>query len=242
MRTRRRITGRRFALLAVLSGLTLLAGCSGAGKTPRRAEIDSAIALFVSGQYEQAIDRLDQLASTLDSDESLREVYYYLGRSHLALGQHHRAIDAFSAGVSYGDTGACVEYLEQLRVYVEGGERSVRRSETVTRSQLAAALARRLLFEDGEPDPAAAGAALEQVVARGWMQALPDGALHGDATVTRAAFYVVMARVCADLGLGPGVLSPYRASLATRGTEAVSGAEVLGVLDELAAIRKTHGG
>jgi tetratricopeptide (TPR) repeat protein len=244
MRSRRRITGRRFALCAVLSGLALLAGCSGAGKTPRRAEIDSAIALFVSAQYELAIDRLDELARTLDSDEALREVYYYLGRSHLALGQHHRAIDAFSAGVSYGDAGACVEYLEQLRAYVEGGERSVRRSETVTRAQLAAALARRLLVEDHEVEPSVIdpGAVIARVVARGWMEELPDGSFHGEAPVTRAAFYVVLARASAQLGYGQSVVAPYRASLATRGDEPVTGAEVSAVLEELAVIRKQHGG
>ncbi len=222
----------------------LLAGCSGAGKAPQRSEIDSAIALFVSGQYEQAIEHLDQLAETLQSEESLREVYYYLGRTHLALGQNNRAIDAFSAGVNYGDTGGSLDYLEQLRVFVEGRESSVRRSETVTRRQLASAMVRRFLLagEGNEPAVGDPGAALEEVIARGWMQRLPDGALHGEDAVTRAALYVACARVSAQWGFGATVISGYRSTLASRGTETVTGAQVSDVLDDLAALRKQYGG
>jgi hypothetical protein len=238
-----RITGRRspLALCAGLIGLTLLVGCSGAGHTSRRAEIDSAVALFVSGHHQQAIARLEVLAQNLQSEENLREVYYYLGRAHLELGQHDRAIDAFSAGVSYGDNGACVEYLERLRALVEGDEGSIRRSETISRRQLASLLARHFMREDpavpGDPDDV-----LRRVVGRGWMTPLPDGSLHGEATVTRAAFYVVLSRLTSQLGYGRTLLGSYAGTLATRGTEAVSGAEVVAALDDLAALVNDYGG
>jgi hypothetical protein len=220
-------------LCAVLTGLTMLAGCSGATRSPR---IDPAIALFVSGQYEQAIERLNDLAASLESEAALREVYYYLGRSHLALGHHHRAIDAFSAGVAYGDTGACVEYLEQLRTVIAGEEKSVVRSERVTRRQLAAAIARRFLGGDSSDE------SLRDVVANGWMAMLPDGSFHGDAHVTRASLYVVCSRMLAQWGLDTGVLGPYREGTAVRGGEPVSGAEVSSLLDELVMLRKRNGG
>lgn len=252
MRTRLRITGRRSArgcgrrnsgLCVVLIALAFFAGCTGAGKTPRRGDIDPAIALFIAGHYAQAVERLGRLAATLESSEDLREVYYYLGRAYLALGERNRAIDAFSAGVSYGDTGACLEYLDRLRTVVQGEEHSVRRSEMVTRRQLAALLVRE--FAPGEADStrvADADAPLRRSVALGWMPALPDGATHGEVAVTRAAFYVTMARLTGQLGYGRTVIAPYARSLTARGREPVNGREVTAVFDELSVLRKQHGG
>jgi tetratricopeptide (TPR) repeat protein len=240
MQSAKRITGRRLALGAVLTGL-IVAGCSGAGKEPSRTEIDPAIALFVSGHYQEAADRLDELAQTLESDESLREVYYYLGRCYLELGRNDRAIEAFSAGVSYGDTGGCVDYLERLQAYVETGERGVRLSERLTRRQLAAEIARavpEVMGAGAGSGPGDPDATLRAVVERGWMRALPDGKLHGDAEVTRAALYVTLSRVANDLGVGGDLLAGYRAAFAARGTESVRGTEASALLDEIARARK----
>jgi hypothetical protein len=226
----------------VLAGVALLAGCTGAGQTPRRADIDSAIALFVDGRYQQAIERFDALAANTQSDEILREVYTYLGRSYLALGQNDRAIDAFAAGVSCGDTGACVDYLEQLQAVISGDTRSMRRSETITRRQLASALAREFIFEGDVTVPDDPDEILRQVTGRGWMDVLPDGALHGNATVTRAAFLVTMSRITSQFGFGRTLLWPLSVDLARRGSEPVGGAEVAATLEELAALRKQYGG
>jgi len=244
MRCTTRVTGRRFVPWVVLVGV-LAAGCSGPSRTPAGKAIDPAVALFVSGQYPQAIERLQQLAASTRSEEELREIYYYLGRSYLAMGRADQAIDAFSAGVAYGDRGACVEYLEQLQAYVGTREGSMLRSEDVTRRQLAAGLLRRVIGESGgegttsfdDPD-----AALRVVVERGWMRALPDGQLHGDAAVTRAALYVVMSRVVADLGLDARSLDEYRTTFTERGSERVTGPEVMSLLDTIAGMRKGHGG
>jgi len=245
MRIKRRIPGRRSlpGLCAVLVGLSLLAGCSGAGQTPPRTEIDAAIALFVSGQHERAVTEFEDLAQTIHDEETLREVYYYLGRSYLALGDNDRAIDSFAAGVSHGDTGPCVDYLEQLRALKEGTARNVRRSEQVTRRQLASLLVREFVFDGAEPPvPGDPDEAIRTAVGRGWMRALPDGALHGDATVTRAAFLVVMARLTADLGFGQTLLPPFADRLSERGTESVSGVDVSAAIEELATLRKNYGG
>jgi tetratricopeptide (TPR) repeat protein len=226
----------------VLAGVVVIAGCTGAGQTPRRADIDPAIALFVNGRYQQAIERFDELAGKTQSDETLREVYYYLGRAYLALGQNDRAIDAFAAGVSYGDNGACVDYLERLQAVIGGDVHSMRRSETITRRQLAAALARQFIVEDDETIPGDPDEILRLVTSRGWMQTLPDGALHGNAVVTRSAFLVTLARITAGFGFGRTLLSPFTADLAGRGSEPVGGAEAAATLEELAALRNQYGG
>jgi tetratricopeptide (TPR) repeat protein len=237
-----RVTGCRIVLCAVVTGV-VLAGCSGAGREPGRAEIDPAIALFVSGAYPEAIDRLTEIAGSTNSEETLREVYYYLGRSYLALGANDRAIEAFSAGVSYGDTGACVDYLEQLQAYVETREGSMRRSEDVSRRQLASGLLRSALGDAevtatvDDPD-----SALRRVVERGWMRALPDGGLHGDAPVTRASLYVILSRVAADLGIDPRALDELRASFVECGAQPVMGPEVSALLDAISNARKRNGG
>jgi hypothetical protein len=80
------------------------------------------------------------------------------------------------------------------------------------------------------------------VVERGWMQRLPDGSLHPDARVTRAAFYVVCSRLVADFGPSTNPTRLYRVDVAERGAQWLPGAEALKVLDELVALRKRDGG
>jgi len=191
----KRITGARCACVVAL--LLVAMGC----RPGTQSETDPAIALYLEGRYDEAVTSLEGLLDTAADDRTRIEIYYYLGRSYMALDDMSAAVEAFSAGVRLGDRGPCLEYLERLQPRFEGTPDAIRRMPAVTRGQLCALVLRWMTPADAEPP---AGVPIELVAERGWIRRLPDGSLHPEAAVTRSALYVFMARMCADIACNAG--------------------------------------
>ncbi|MDH5626862.1 MAG: hypothetical protein OEY69_01070, partial [Candidatus Krumholzibacteria bacterium] len=126
--------------IIVLAAVAL--ACSPSASVDKRSDLDRAVALYVTGDYRGAVDRLQNIARSAPDDATRREAYTYLGRSYIALGDTQAAIDAFSLGVEYGDRGPCVEYLEVLKRYQEGSPEGLHILATITRGELAGAAGR----------------------------------------------------------------------------------------------------
>ncbi len=185
----------------VLAGLLLIA-CSpkGSGIGDYSPSLDPAVELFVQGRYEEAASAFEALSDRVRSKDGLVELYLYLGRAYMAMGQYDRAIDAFAAGVSYGGGGPFQEYLERLGRMKDGSPENIAKAETITRLQLALLIDRLVLGAGPDVDaPSGAGPSGETVnsdaVKNGIVTALPDGDFHGGDKVSRAAFYVVVCRL-----------------------------------------------
>jgi hypothetical protein len=226
------IPGLRIAAALSIAG-TL--ACASAGPNPRR-DLDRAVGKFVAGDYRAAVAELDAVIAASSDPAVQREAYTYLGRAHMALGETDAAVDAFSRGVQLGDTGPCVAYLSLLKQYVEGKPSGLHMSETLTRGQLAGAVAR--MFLGGVSGDASGPTPIAQLERRGWMPRLADGDDHAAAPLTRAALYVVAAHILADAGAADraetAMPGGYRA--AARSTKPVSGTEALAVLERVRAL------
>ena len=194
----KRITGARCACVVAL--LLAAIGC----RPGTQNEIDPAIALYLEGRYDDAIEAFESLLDTAEDDRTRIEIYYFLGRSYMQKDDMSAAVGAFGAGVRLGDRGPCLEYLQMLQPRFEGVPDAIRRQPTVTRGQLAALVTG---WVASSRDALPSGVPIEEMEARGWMRRLPDGELHPQAKVTRASLHVFMARMCADIectGSGPG--------------------------------------
>jgi len=194
----KRITGARCACVVAL--LLAAIGC----RPGTHNEIDPAIALYLEGRYEEAIESFESLLDTADDDRTRIEIYYFLGRSYMQLDDMSAAVDAFGAGVQLGDRGPCLEYLQLLQPRFEGAPEAIRRLPAVTRGQMCSLVARWVAASRGALP---SGAPIEAIAARGWIARMPDGELHAEAEVTRAALHVFIARMCVDIpctGGGPG--------------------------------------
>jgi tetratricopeptide (TPR) repeat protein len=182
----------------VIAGLLAMA-CSPktGGLTDYSASIDPAIELFVEGRYAEAAERLEVLSRRLKSQEGLVETYLYLGRAYLALGQHDRAIDAFTAGASYGGAGPFHEYLVRLKRIIESAPQSVAKAEKISRAQLAQTIDRVVLGIEPGPDGKLKSGEFVSCtsVRRGFITPLPDGGFYPDSYVTRGSFYAVVCKL-----------------------------------------------
>ena len=215
----KRITGARCACVVAL--LLAAVGC----RPGTQNEIDPAIALYLEGRYEEAIESFESLLETAEDDRTRIEIYYFLGRSYMQLDDTSAAVDAFSTGVQLGDRGPCLEYLQMLRARFEGAPDAIKRLPVVTRGQLCALVLRWVASAQGAVP---SGEPTEEIAARGWITRMPDGGLHPEAEVTRAALNVFMARMCEDIectGGGPG---PYPFS-----DQTVNGIEVVQRLEAI---------
>jgi len=238
MNTAQRIPRTGLVLLAILC-VPLLWSCSSSPPAPRDDAIDPAIRLFLDGDYDGAIAELNALLDTPVSDRTRIDIYYYLGRSYLEKGDVHRATDAFTTGVQLGDDGPCLEYLEKTLPAIAGTPRSVRRMLEVPRQQLAA-LVVRWLQAGPESAPDLDGEPLDVADRRGWMSQTADGSLHGEAPVTRAAFYVFASRLCSDVHCAQpveGVLGRY-----PRDDSPMSGVDMMAALGQLIPWKFPDGG
>jgi len=214
-------------------------------------ELNRAVESFIAGDFQDAVRRLEELAPKTDSEEELREVYYYLGRSYLVLEEYHRAIDAFTTGKAVGGGSVFDEYLLRLDFVVSGAPDAVTRSEKVTRGQFAALIDR--MFYAAAVDTSLAGGGASGLaglvsVERGGVQPMPDGKLHTEAYVTRGAFYATVARLVRerDASLDPESLfeNGYQWALTAPDEESnfVTGREVVDTLQRVAdAIEKDNG-
>jgi tetratricopeptide (TPR) repeat protein len=217
-------------------------------------EMDRAVAAFIARDYAEAVERLEALTARADTEEQLREVYWYLGRSHVALEQYDRAIDAFTAGKANGGGVEFDEYLSRLNALISGEQDAVVRSDRVTRAQLAVLIDRMFyrnpFDEAGREQSAGADALLEQLapVTRGVLVALPDGDFHAEAYVTRASFFATVSRLVRErkIEVDTAVLfeGGFAWALATdeKGDRFVSGKQVVHTLQRLAAAQHTYGG
>jgi hypothetical protein len=244
---------RTGAIIPALLTLALLLGsCSSGKRAGGSSALDRAIESYIAGEYHDAVDRLEALARGSGSEEDLLEVYLYLGRSYMALGQHSLAIDAFAAGKTRGGGAVFDEYLRRLDVLVSGAPDVVATAVRVTRAQLAALIDR--MFYAAPED---AGASAEGVVTRlesvrkGIVPVLPDGSFHGEAFVTRAAFYAAVARLMQDRGGAAGAQRifdggyDWALSGAVADTEAdryVSGREAVATLRRVSQAMESNGG
>jgi tetratricopeptide (TPR) repeat protein len=215
----KRITGARCACVVAL--LLAAIGC----RPGTQNEIDPAVALYLEGRYDEAIEAFESLLDTADNDDTRNEIYYFLGRSYMAKDDMSAAVDAFSAGVHLGDRGPCLEYLQMLQPRFEGAPAAIRRLPAVTRGQLSALVIRWVAAGHGAVP---SGVPIEQMAERGWLRRLPDGQLHPEAEVTRASLHVFMARMCADIGCVGGTAGAYPLS-----DETITGIELLQRLERV---------
>jgi len=197
--------------------------------------MDAAIALFVSGEYGDAVVALNDVIESNDDMGIRLEAYCYLGRAHLELGDKNAAVGAFRTAVHLGDMGPSVDYLARLSAELESRPGTIDRSLSVSRRQLAASLVRIL-----QPDPRSGALdttepALERVVAAGWMIRIPDGELHPAEPVTRSAFFITVSRLLTESGLSEA--ASVFPSVDYRSTELITGRELAPVLERIAQLR-----
>ena len=217
-------------------------------------ELDKAVRSYIAGDYENAVERLESLTGRARTEEQFQEVYLYLGRSYLAMGRHHSAIDSFVAGMAHGGGSVFDEYLQRLGAIVSGTPENVARTDHVSRAQLIV-LIERMFYGDEDASAGSGGSgaedrAIDQMdpVARGLVSVLPDGDLHADAPVTRAAFYVVVKRLIADrqIDADTGLLFAggfdWTLESGDNDTYHVTGKEVVTTLERVAAAKNTYGG
>jgi hypothetical protein len=228
-----RISGSRCALVIV--GCAALVACATPGPAPRGGEVDPGVALFVSGRYAEAVAAFEAVLDGGAEPAVKREACYYLGRAYLELGDERAAIDAFATGVRLGDEGPCLAYLEWLQSRLAGDPGHVRRMTVVSRTHMAGLVAH-MLSERNRPVVAADEAPLDALVRMGWLERLPDGALHGEAAVTRASFYVMLSRMCAQTPCA-GALPPF-----PREAEPITGPEAMAALERALDGKGSHGG
>ena len=234
-----RITGAGAATITAVALLVILS-CSSSPPDPRGSDLDPAIGLFLDGEYDHAIAAFTILLETVDSDESRREIYYYLGRCYLEMGEVREAIDAFATGVALGDHGPCAEYLARILPAIEGTPYSVSRMLDVRRVQLASLVIRWLEANPDGFDNDKADEPLSMLAATGWMPRTADGGLHGNAVVTRAGFYVFVSRMCADISCSrtvTEVLGRY-----PRSDDPMPGTEIVAMLGRLIPWKFPDGG
>ena len=233
-----------FLLLAGVIGLAGILACSSpAVETSSRSDFDKAVERFVAGDYRGSIERMEKIVEASNDPAVKQDAYAYIGRAHMALGRPKRAIDAFTLGAHEGDRGECVEYLKQLKQYVEGDPGALHVEEAVTRGELAGAIVRMMdetateAVKPGGPPP------LEILAQRGWMPAAPDGDTHADAPVTRAALYVVVSRILAGRGRTDQIdeIMPGGYDRALKSKEPVSGTEAIAVLERVRLVQEKHG-
>jgi hypothetical protein len=232
MHRTRRNPGFRIALALLCAGALACASAP----ADRSRDLDRAVEEFIDGDYRAAVDELNAVVRESTDPAVQREAYTYLGRAHMALGETDDAVDAFTRGVQLGDTGPCVAYLSLLKQYVEGKPSGLHMSEALTRGQLAGAVAR--MFLDGVSADASGPTPIAQLERKGWMPPLADGHDHAADPLTRAALYLVAARILSDAGhadqTSRAMPGGYRATL--RSTEPVSGTEALAVLERVRAL------
>jgi hypothetical protein len=244
------------AVIAIVAMTLWSCGPSGtaSGDWAGDAEWNEAVGAFIAGDFDNAVARLEALAKKASSEEQFQEVYWYLGRAYLETERYSQAIDAFRVGKAHGGGGEFDEYLIQLDALVSGEPENVQRSERITRVQLAV-LIDRMFFSGSEQDSvqtaaAPAGSVSEQMVSveRGVLESLPDGRFHPEAFVTRAAFYVSVARLLREIQLEieAGDLFPGGFGWALGGGEDddhfVTGKEAFTTLQRVAAAKSSYGG
>ena len=217
-------------------------------------DLDEAVRSYIAGDYEIAVEKLESLTGRARTEEQFQEVYLYLGRAYLARESYNSAIDSFLAGKAHGGGSVFDEYLQRLDAIVSGTQENVARTDHVTRAQLIV-LIERMFYDDLADVPGTDGSragdrAIAQMdpVARGLVSVLPDGDLHADAPVTRAAFYVVVQRLIADrqIDTDTGLLfaGGFDWTFESDGndTHHVTGKEVVTTLERVAAAKNAYGG
>ena len=230
--------------LVVTLWLLALAACAPAVDHDPRGEFDRAVASFVSGDYQATVDRMEKVIAGTDDDAVKREGYTYIGRAQMAMGNSEAAMTAFRLGAHYGDRGPCIAYLEVLKQYVEGDPGALHVREAITRGELAGAIVRMMDEGVAHGEAATTGPTpLAVLASRGWMPALPDGNEHAEDPVTRAALYVIAARILAQAGradrIEAVVPGGYRQALG--GVQLTSGAEALAVLERVRSLKEPNG-
>jgi len=236
-----RISPRR---LVVTLWLLSLAACAPAADHHPRGDFDRAVKSFVSGDYQAAIDRMEKVVAETSDEAVRREGYTYIGRAQMALGNSDAAMTAFRLGAYYGDRGPCVAYLEVLKQYVVGDPGTLHVREAVTRGELAGTIVRMMDEGTSRETPATSGPTPLAVLAgRGWMPAMPDGKEHAEDPVTKAALYVIAARILAQAGRSDRInaVMPggYRRALGKM--ELASGAEALAVMERVHSLKGPDG-
>jgi len=241
----------------LLAAVTLISvGCSGRDSKPRGSEeLDSAIALYIAGEYEKAVEALIELTGTLESEGDLQTTYLYLGRSYLSLGDYAHAADAFSSGQLLGGGIEFDQYLDTAQQHLRSTPRITGTQESVTRGQLAALIDNLfgpLLEYQTVPAESAADmqthwarAYVSRMQAAGIMQPLADGSFRADAEVTYPAFYVTVLRLAraADIpdeaveahfpnGMR-GVVTSSGSGLGAQGDARLTGSEATRILESL---------
>ncbi|UCH83820.1 MAG: tetratricopeptide repeat protein [Candidatus Latescibacterota bacterium] len=203
----------------------MLSGC-GSPKTTGKEEspLEKAIALYIEGDLAAAELIFIEVTQQQSSPEDLQTAYLYLGRIYMARGEYDLAAEAFSSGRLLGGDIRFEEYFELAKMRSGASPESVSGHATVTRGQLAALIL--TMFAGALDNGGVAGRTVTSdttrleprdarnngidyavaVVPTGVMRVLPDGEFHPEAKLTLPAFYLVLTRLSARLGIETGVI------------------------------------
>ncbi len=224
-------------LSQIIVAVLFVASCSPRTTSPGASALESAIVFYISGDYEEARDRLIGLIQKLEAETDLETAYLYLGRCYEALGDYRAAVDAYTSGLLIGEDELFQEHLQVLRGRTDTDPSFVRKQKNISRAQLACLIdawfSGRRDFGEGwsssklrnEKESRSlpsdirahwAREKIERVLRTDIMRILPDSLFHPDEKVTRSAFYFVIRRAEALLpndhrsqeDLFPGGLEP----------------------------------
>jgi tetratricopeptide (TPR) repeat protein len=207
---------KQAAVLVVVSAFLCLGCSSNRGAANGNSALDDAIALYIDKSYLQAVEAFNELIDRLDDDDDVMTAYLYLGRSYEALGDFVAAADAFSTGRLLGGGIQFEEHLASVQQHLRASPRSIELQRSITRAQLAALISRL----QGRSTPAVVREAPDleghwaseyasALIANGIMEVMPDGNFHPDEAVTVAAFYAVLIRAGAVLGVTLDAIAAY---------------------------------
>ncbi|MFH1756358.1 MAG: S-layer homology domain-containing protein [Candidatus Latescibacterota bacterium] len=201
-------------LIQILLAFALFVSCSPRVDAPGGSKLDSAIFLYISGNYEKAASELNTLKQTLTSDSDRINAYLYLGRCYEAMGQYDHAATAYSEGMMVGGDVIFKEHIERLRLRFESDPAYAQKHGDMTRARLASLIRGMCLSGEYAPPEATqrnvnaattarpadisnhwAKGAIEQMIDAGIMNVLADSLFHPEEKVTHASFYFIVQRL-----------------------------------------------
>lgn len=198
----------------IFLGLLFLVSCAPKVDTSSDSKLESAISLYISGRYQEAIEQFDEVKRTLPSAADRLDAYLYLGRCYEAVGRYQEAAEAYTEGMMIGGEAPFQDHIDRLRIRFEADPKYAQKHKHLTRAQLACLIRGMILpgappmqsdrLTDNGPDrffrPSDiashwAKESIELSLNYGIMAVLPDSMFHPEAKVTKAAFFFIVQRI-----------------------------------------------